>query len=116
MVQCLADAATQSKIELHKKVEQRTANRPEKIADDFFGHSTSKFFVAGVIGHLAEQNLGQPIPDLFSWSVKGVHVRQDRSHIVECWKVVIDGLVPLIVKEAGTMCMKRCVLQPNLIG
>jgi hypothetical protein len=101
MVQCLADAATQFKIELHEKVEQGTANRPEKVADNFFGHSTSKFFVAGVIGHLAEQILGQTIPDLFAWSVKAAHVKQDRLKMVQSWRVVIDGIVPLIAKEAG---------------
>ena len=100
MIQCLADAATQSKIELHEKIEHKTANLPEKKANEFLGHSTSKFFVAGVVGHLAEQILSQPIPNLFSWSVKALHIKQDRSHIVNCWKIVIDGLLPLIAKEA----------------
>jgi hypothetical protein len=101
MVQCLADAATKSKIELHEKVELGTANKPEKTTNEFLGHSTSKFFVAGVVGQLAEQVFGQPIPDLFAWSAKAAHVKQDRSFMEGCWKVVMNGLIPLIVKEAG---------------
>jgi hypothetical protein len=101
MVQCLADAATQLKIDLYEKVNQNKANKPEKEANNFFSHSTSKFFVVGVVGRLAEQILGQSIPDLFAWSVKSDYVKKDRSNIVTSWKVVIDGLVPLIVKEAS---------------
>jgi hypothetical protein len=100
LVQCLADAATQSKIEFYDKVQRGTANKPEKAASEFFAHSTSKFFVVGVVGLLAEQILGQPIPNHFTWSIRASYVKQDRSVIIGCWKTVINGLIPLIVRAS----------------
>jgi hypothetical protein len=102
MVQALADGVTQSKIELQRRVDSGTANAPEKAANAFFGYSTSKFFVMGVVGQLAQQVFGSPIPDLFRWSVRAPFVKPDRTEAVRRWKIVIDGIVPLIVGQSGT--------------
>ena len=101
LVQCLADAVGQYKVELAEKVRKSAANDPEIAANSFFSFSTSKVFSVAVIGRLASSVMDRVVPNLFGWRVTASKVKADRSTLVITWKLIIESLIPLIVGQSG---------------
>jgi hypothetical protein len=100
LVQSLSIAISNYKLELLAGERNSSLNQPEEALHDFLQFSTSKLFVIGVMGHLAPQIAGKPLPDLFAWSVTPSYFKDSwRSVVVSRWKPLVESLVPIIVSQ-----------------
>jgi len=99
LIQALADALGVVKQHLKAKVDAGSANAPERIMHEVMKHSTSKFFVAGVIGELAPMIMGRAIPSRTNWVANDRVVQADRTSLIACWCVAVESLLPLIANE-----------------
>jgi len=101
LVQTLADAVSEYKLELKKKERELDANKPEQSIHEMLEYSTAKFFVTAVVSELGAMVLGKPLPSKASWVVRAQYVKPDRSPLVARWKVVVEALAPLIASNVG---------------
>lgn len=102
LVQCLADAISRIKQSLLQNGRNDSGlNEAERGMANLLRHSTSKYFVVGIVGRLAGMIAGQNLSNRFRWGVSESWIKPDRDAVVERWKLVVDLLLPLIAAEAG---------------
>lgn len=101
LVQALADAVNEYKLELNEKVETGSANDPEKVVHQLLSYSTAKLFVIAVLGRAGSLILDRPLADLFAWRASAALMKPDRGVLISIWKSAVDSLLPLIVSNVG---------------
>lgn len=69
LVQALAVAVNNYKIEMLKKEKQAALSELEVTIAEFLQYSTAKLFIISVIGRIASQIVGQPVPNLYAWKI-----------------------------------------------
>jgi len=100
LIQALSVAISNYKLELVEGERHATLNDPEKALHAFLQFSTSKLFIMGVMGQLAPQIAGRPLPDLFAWGVSASYFNDKwRSNLSGRWEPLVKSLVPLIVSN-----------------
>lgn len=98
LVQSLSVALNNYKLKLVTGEKESALNEPETALLEFLKFSTAKLFIIGIIGRIASQIAGQPIPDLFAWSVKAPYLKENwRTTLVTRWEPFVESLVPVIV-------------------
>jgi hypothetical protein len=100
LVQTLADAIAQVKLELGAKAESKNALEAEIEVVDLLKHAASKHFVVGMIGELSSSVFGSPVTNRFGWIVSPKRVTPDRSKVIAAWKLAVEALLPFIAKDA----------------
>ena len=100
LIQSLSVALNNYKLELVTRDKHSNLNEPEKALHEFLQFSTSKLFIVGVIGRVASQIAGHPLPDRFMWKVAPQYFNESwRSTLVGRWKPLVESLVPIIVSQ-----------------
>lgn len=103
LVHSLSFAINDYKIELLTRNKTATLNEQEQAHYEFLQYSTSKLFVMSVVGRLAAQILGKPIPDLFTWMLAASYTDDKwRTVIVSRWQPLVQSIIPLIVAQIET--------------
>jgi hypothetical protein len=100
LIQALSVAISNYKLQLVEGERQSKLNEPEKALHAFLQFSTSKLFVMGIMGQLASQIAGRPLPDLFAWKVSPSYFNDKwRTDLSGRWEPLVKSLVPLIVSN-----------------
>jgi hypothetical protein len=100
LVQSLTVALNNYKLKLVAGEKSSTLNEPEQALHDFLKFSTAKLFIIGVIGRIAPQIAGQPLPDLFGWKIGTQHFKDAwRTTLVSRWEPLVESVAPLVVSQ-----------------
>jgi hypothetical protein len=102
LVQSLADALAAIKLAMKDKVDRGQANDAELAMEELLRHSTAKFFIAGIVGELAQMILdGRSVPARWMWIASPNVVRPDRARLTTAWTLALEALIPLVAQQAG---------------
>jgi hypothetical protein len=100
LIQALSGAISNYKIDLVEREKKSPLNEPEQALHSFLQFSTSKLFIVAILGRIAAQVAGQPLPDLFAWKIAPSHFNSRwRTSLVDRWTPFVEALVPLIVSN-----------------
>lgn len=69
--------------------------------EELLRHSTAKFFIAGIVGELAQMIVDRSVPARWMWIANPNVVRPDRGRLATAWTLALESLVPLIAQQAG---------------
>ncbi len=100
LVQSLSTALNNYKLDLVARHRQSTLNEPEVLLNEFLKYSTAKLFMIGIVGRIASQIAGQPLPDLFSWKIAPSYFKENwKSTLVNRRKPFVESLAPIVYSQ-----------------
>jgi hypothetical protein len=100
LIQAMSVAINDYKTELFNAEKASAINELELAIHEFLQYSTAKLFIVCVIGRIAPQIAGRPIPNLYSWKVSASNFKSTwQDGISKRWKPVVDAVIPSIVSQ-----------------
>ena len=100
-VHCLGIAIDEVKLSLKIKTNTGTATPTEVKNYEVLKHSTSKLFLAAIMGEVIDEILGKKVPDRYSVKFTKNTIKKDLEKLVFAWKEAVEAVVPFVGSVVG---------------
>lgn len=101
MVSVLGAAVDDVKLDLKVRNSTGKATSTQGKNYEVLKHSTSKLYLLGIIGAVAEEVVGEKLADRFTWRFNAKAMKKSQKKLVVVWKEVVEAILPLVAGIIG---------------